>query len=96
MPIFLQQGSAAQLISGQMICFLAVLCYSKWQPYYSSLDLKLELAAQTTLFFELSASIFFHLQPESDPDEIADLLCIALLFPVVLASCYSVGFEIDM
>ena len=57
LPVLLPMGSAAQLISGLLVCFISAMVYASYAPYVNPRDDRLSKVCQIVLFFSLGARI---------------------------------------
>jgi len=85
LPIFLEQGSSAQLIVGLLVCFISYGMYASYKPYVKGSDGWLSKVCQVSLFFSLVSSIALKMEPGSSTEALGVLLVVTLMVPPAAA-----------
>ena len=94
LPVFLPMGSAAQLTTGLIICFITAMLYAAYSPYLDQSDGRLATACQVTLHFALVSSILLKMERDTSADSIGVLLIISMAIPPLIAFIFQT--EVDM
>ena len=76
--MFLPAGSAAQLVCGQLVCFISFGMYSKFAPFIKESDDRVSQICQGSLFFSLVSSIVLKMDRDSSSDVLGVLLVITM------------------
>ena len=92
LPIFVEHGSATQLIFGLLICFFSFGMYVSYEPYIEASDDRLSKVCQASLFFSLVSSIVLKMEPDNSTETLGVILLFTVIAPPVLA----ILFESDL
>eukprot|EP00964_Phaeocystis_antarctica_P055145 scaffold32420_cov68-Phaeocystis_antarctica.AAC.4 len=85
LPIFVEHGSAAQLIMGLFVCFISFGMYASFEPYVEESDNWLSKICQISLFVSLVSSIALKIETDSSAGTLGVLLLFTVAVPPVLA-----------
>ena len=95
LPIFIDPGSSAQLITGLLVCFISYGMYASYEPYVEKSDDQLAKVCQVSLFFSLVSSIALKMQPDGSADTLAGLLVFMLALPPTIAFFYQSDLDFE-
>ena len=85
LPIFVEHGSAAQLIMGLLVCFISFGMYASYEPYVEASDDLVAKVCQVSLFFSLVSSIALKMEPDNSLETLGVLLLFTVAVPMVIA-----------